>query len=41
MGRKIELRIDHSGIKYLFEKPTLNTKQTRLLEFLGEYDFDI
>jgi hypothetical protein len=41
MGRKFELTIDHSGIKYLIEQTTLNAKQTRWLEFLSEYDFDI
>jgi hypothetical protein len=41
MGKKFELRIDHIGLKYLFEKSTLNSKQTRLLEFLNEYDFNI
>ena len=41
MGRKFELRTDHSGLKYLFEQPTLNSKQTRWLEFLSEYNFDI
>jgi hypothetical protein len=41
MGKRFELRIDHSGLKYLFEQPTLNVKQTRWLEFLSEYDFDI
>jgi hypothetical protein len=41
MGRRFELRIDHHGLKYLFEKPTLNARQRRWLEFLCEYDFDI
>jgi hypothetical protein len=41
MGKKFELRIDHIGLKYLFEQPTLNSRQTRWLEFLSEYDFDI
>jgi hypothetical protein len=41
MGRKFELRKDHSGMKYLFEKPTLNDRQTIWLEFLSEYKFDI
>jgi hypothetical protein len=41
MGKKFELRTNHSGLKYIFEKPTLNAKQTRWLEFLNEYDFDI
>jgi hypothetical protein len=41
MGKKFELRIDHIGLKYLFEQPTLNSKKTRWTEFLSEYDFDI
>jgi hypothetical protein len=36
MGKKFELRIDHIGLKYLFEQPTLNSMQTRWLEFLSE-----
>jgi hypothetical protein len=39
MGKKFELRTDHIGLKYLFEQPTLNARQTRWLEFLSEYDF--
>jgi hypothetical protein len=41
MGKRFELRTDHSGLKYLFEQPTLNARKTRWLEFLSEYDFDI
>jgi hypothetical protein len=41
MGKKFELRTDHIGLKYIFEKPTLNAKQTRWMDFLSEYDFDI
>jgi hypothetical protein len=41
MGKKIELRKDHSGLKYLFGQPSLNAKQSRWLEFLSEYDFNI
>ena len=39
IGRKIELRIDYSGIKYLFEKQTLNARQTRWMEFICEFYF--
>ena len=28
-------------MKYLFGQPNLNARQSRWLEFLGEYDFDI
>jgi hypothetical protein len=41
MGIKFKLRIDHSGMKYLFEQPKLNVRQTRWLKFLSKYDFDI
>jgi hypothetical protein len=36
-----ELRTDHNGLKYLFDQPTLNTRQSRWLEFLCVYNFDI
>jgi len=41
MGRRFELRIDHHSLKYLFDQPTLNARQSRWLEFLFDYDFDI
>jgi hypothetical protein len=41
MGKRFELRIDHNGLKYLFDQPNLNARQRRWLEFLSEYDFDI
>ena len=31
MGRRFELRIDHHGLKYLFDQPTLNARQSRWL----------
>ena len=33
MGRIFELRIDHCGLKYLFDQPTLNDRQVRWMEF--------
>jgi hypothetical protein len=41
IGRKFELRTNHNGLEYSFGKPTLNARQTRWLEFIREYDFDI
>jgi hypothetical protein len=41
MGKRFELIKNHSGLKHLFEQPTLNAKQMRWLEFLSEYDFNI
>ena len=41
MGKMFELRIDHNGLKYLFNQPTLNARKIKWLEFLCKYDFDI
>jgi len=41
MGMKFELMKNQSGIKYLFEKQTLNYRKTRWLKFLTKYDFQI
>ena len=41
MGKRFELRIDHNGMKYLFDQQTINARQSRWLELLCEYDFDI
>ena len=41
MCRIFELRIDHFGLKYLFDHPTLNARKARWLEFLCEFDFEI
>ena len=41
MGRKFELRIDHCGLKYLFDQPTLNARQAIWMEFVCEFDFEI
>jgi hypothetical protein len=41
MGKRFELRTDHNGLTYLFDQPNLNARQSRWLEFLSEYDFDI
>ena len=41
MGRRFELRIEHCGLKYLFDHPTLNARKARWLEFLCEFDFEI
>jgi hypothetical protein len=41
MGKRFEMRTYHNGLKYLFDQPTLNARQSRWLEFLNEYDFDI
>jgi hypothetical protein len=41
MGKRFELRTYHNGLKYLFDHPTLNARQSRWLEFLSEYDLDV
>jgi hypothetical protein len=41
MGKKFKLRTYHYGLKNFFEQPTLNSRQTRWLKFLSEYDFEI
>jgi hypothetical protein len=41
MRKRFELRIDHCGIKYLFAHPSLNSRKSRWLDFLSEYDFHI
>ena len=41
MGKKFEVKIDHCGLKYLFDQPPLNARQARWLEFLCEFDFEI
>jgi hypothetical protein len=41
VGRRFKLRTEHNNMKYLFDQPTLNAKQSRWLDFLCEYDFDI
>jgi hypothetical protein len=41
LGRKFELKIDHMRLKYLFEKPSLNARQARWMEFLCEFDFEV
>jgi hypothetical protein len=41
MGKRFEIRTDDNGLKYLFDQPTLNARQTRWLEFLSEYGIDI
>jgi hypothetical protein len=41
MGKRFDLRKNHNGLKYLFDQPTLNARQSKWLEFLSEYNFDI
>jgi hypothetical protein len=39
MEKKFQLRTNHSGLKYIYEQPTLNAMQEIWMEFLSEYEF--
>ena len=39
--RKFMLMKDNKGLKYFLDQPNLNTRQSRWLAFLSEYDFEI
>ena len=41
MGIRFELRMDHCGLKYLFDKTTLNSRQAKWIDFLCEFYFEI
>ena len=41
MGRKFLLKIDNMSLKYLFNQPDLNARQSIWLDFLSEYHFEL
>lgn len=41
MGKRFNLKIDHINLKYLFNQSNINARQTRWLEILSEFDFEI
>ena len=41
IGKKFMLLTDNIGLKYLFDKKTLNARESRRLTFMSEYDFEI
>jgi hypothetical protein len=41
LGRKFILMTNHSGLRYLFDQPKLNTRQARWMALLSEFDFEI
>ena len=41
IGRNFMLMTDNKGLKYLLDQPTLNARQSRWLDFLREYNFEI
>ena len=40
-GVKFELYTDHKSLKYLFSQKELNMRQTRWMELIKDYEFDI
>ena len=41
MGKKFLLKIENMSLKYLFNHPYLNAKNSRWLAFLSEYHFEL
>ena len=41
MGRKFLLKTNNMSLKHLFDKPDLNVRQARWLDFLSEYHFEL
>eukprot|EP00253_Pinus_taeda_P004218 PITA_04218 len=41
IGRKFLLMTDHHSLTSYFSQPTLNTRQARWVDFLGNFDFEI
>jgi hypothetical protein len=41
MGRRCELYIDHTSLRYIFTQPDLNLRQRRWLQLIKNYDLEI
>jgi len=41
LGRRFSLMSDHSGLRYLFDQPNLDSMQARWLAMISEFDFEI
>ena len=41
MGRKFLLKTNNMSLKYLFDQPYLNARQSRCLTFLSQYHFEL
>jgi hypothetical protein len=41
LGRIFVLLTDHSGLRYLFDQPKLNSRKSRWMTLLSEFDFEI
>jgi hypothetical protein len=40
LGRRVVLMKYHCGLKYLFDHPWWNARQTKWMEFISEFDFE-
>lgn len=41
LGRKFILMLNHSGLRYLFDYPRLNSKQASWMTLISEFHFEI
>ena len=41
LGKRFVLMSDHSGLRYLFDQPNLNSMQARWLATIREFEFEI
>ena len=41
LGKRFVLMSDQSGLRYLFDQPNLNSRKSRWLATLSEFDFEI
>ena len=41
LGRIFVLMTDHCGLRHLFDQPKLNARQSRWMDLLSEFDFEI
>jgi len=41
LGMRFTLMSDHSGLKYIFDQPNLNSRQARWLATISDFEFEI
>lgn len=41
LGRRFSLISDHNGLRYLFDQPNMNARESRCLAMLSEFNFEI
>lgn len=41
LGRRFVLMSDYIGLRYVFDQSNLNSRQTRWLAMINEFDFEI